>query len=75
MRRTPVPVAALTETVSDEWRKSSHSGPNGCIEYTELSARQRAIRDTKKRELGMIVFDSTSWRAFISGINTGVLRP
>ncbi|MGW5866925.1 DUF397 domain-containing protein [Streptomyces sp. NPDC055239] len=79
MSRTSAASAAFTDTevesVKANWHKSTYSGAsNGCIEHTKLSADQRAIRDTKNREFGTLVFDSTSWHAFIAGINSGMLQ-
>ncbi|MEU6679495.1 DUF397 domain-containing protein [Streptomyces sp. NPDC046853] len=79
MSRTSAASTAFTETeeisVKANWHKSTYSGAsNGCIEHTKLSADQRAIRDTKNPEFGTLVFDSTAWRAFITGINSGILQ-
>ncbi|MYW65265.1 DUF397 domain-containing protein [Streptomyces sp. SID8379] len=74
MPPTSAPTATLIEIGSAAWHKSSFSGAsNGCIEHAKLPSHRRAIRDTKNRQNGAIVFASPAWQAFISSINSGVL--
>lgn len=74
MPPTSAPTASSIEIKAAGWHKSTFSGAsNGCIEHAELSADRRAVRDTKNREFGAIVFESPAWRAFIKGVNSGVL--
>ena len=50
---------------SSIWRKSSYSGSHGeCVEVADLG-RERAVRDTKHRELGALFFGAGEWRTFI----------
>lgn len=52
---------------SEKWFKSSYSGSHGeCVEVADLDSGT-AMRDTKHRELGALVFDRTEWHAFIRG--------
>lgn len=47
------------------WRKSSYSATEShCVEVAELG-RERAIRDTKHRELGALFFSAGEWRSFL----------
>lgn len=74
MPPTSAPTASLREIGSAAWHKSTFSGAsNGCVEHAKLTGNRRAVRDTKNREFGAIVFDSPSWGAFISSVNSGVL--
>ncbi|MEB3966206.1 DUF397 domain-containing protein [Streptomyces kunmingensis] len=74
MPPTLAPTATLLEIRSAVWHKSTFSGAsNGCVEHAELSSNRRAIRDTKTRESGAIVFESPAWRAFVAGVNSGAL--
>ncbi|WP_353944919.1 DUF397 domain-containing protein [Streptomyces sp. HUAS MG91] len=74
MSPTSAPTASLNEIGSAAWHKSTFSGAsNGCVEHANLTDDRCAVRDTKNREFGAIVFDSPSWGAFISSVNSGVL--
>ncbi|WP_017556431.1 DUF397 domain-containing protein [Nocardiopsis baichengensis] len=48
------------------WRTSSYTNANSnhCVEVTD-SPGASAVRDTKHRGLGALLFDSPEWRAFI----------
>jgi Domain of unknown function (DUF397) len=52
------------------WRKSSHSGPNGCVEVAILGPTI-AVRDSKDRVGPVLVFDPHEWKAFLSGVRDG----
>ncbi|MFJ8928262.1 DUF397 domain-containing protein [Streptomyces sp. NPDC102364] len=74
MLPTSAPTASHIEVGSAVWRKSTFSGAsNGCVEHAELTSDRRAIRDTKHREFGAVVFESSAWHAFVSSVNSGVL--
>ncbi|GAA0921157.1 DUF397 domain-containing protein [Nonomuraea longicatena] len=53
------------------WHKSSLSG-NGasCVEVA-IGKSVIAVRDTKDREAGMLMFTPDEWRAFIGGVRLG----
>lgn len=53
-----------------EWRKSSHSGNNGCVEVATVGDRV-AVRDSKDPEGGVLVFTAREWRAFLAGVRDG----
>lgn len=47
------------------WLKSSYSsGSANCVEVAEVD-NNTAVRDTKHRELGALVFGSNEWEIFI----------
>lgn len=48
------------------WHKSSYSGTSSnCVEVADL-VKSTAIRDTKHRDLGMLIFPSAEWQALLS---------
>lgn len=50
-----------------QWRKSSRSTDNGgaCIEVADGLAEVVAVRDTKDRDGGTLVFGVDAWRSFV----------
>lgn len=48
------------------WRTSSYTAPesNNCVEVADTPGAS-AVRDTKHRDLGALLFGSPEWRAFI----------
>ncbi|WP_433243452.1 DUF397 domain-containing protein [Streptosporangium sp. CA-135522] len=54
-----------------QWRKSSLSGDGpSCVEVAFVNDVV-AVRDTKDREGGTLVFHRDEWVAFIGGIKSG----
>jgi hypothetical protein len=53
-----------------EWRKSSHSGNNGCVEVARVGDLI-AVRDSKDPEGGVLLFNAREWRAFVAGVRDG----
>jgi hypothetical protein len=53
-----------------KWRKSSHSGANGCVEVAH-DDDQVAVRDSKDRNGPVLVFTPHEWRAFLAGVRDG----
>lgn len=58
------------EQSEGRWRKSSHSGMNGCVEVAVMPGRV-AVRDSKDQGGPVLVFSETEWTAFIRGIKDG----
>lgn len=53
------------------WRKSSYSASQtACVEVADGDTAG-AIRDTKHRDLGALVFPSPEWRAFLTAVKDG----
>ncbi|MEU8567387.1 DUF397 domain-containing protein [Streptomyces pathocidini] len=69
------PSIAANELDGALWHKSSHSGDdNGCVERGRLRSGRQAVRDTKDRGLGAIVFEPDAWRAFVDAVRRGELE-
>jgi Domain of unknown function (DUF397) len=49
------------------WRKSSHSGVNGCVEVAKVD-HMIAVRDSKDRGGPVLLFRPDEWSAFLGGI-------
>jgi hypothetical protein len=55
------------------WIKSSYSGPTGgnCVEVGFLPGGEVAMRNSRYPAGPALVFTSTEWQAFLSGIRDG----
>lgn len=54
------------------WHKSTRSGASGaCVEVAENLPDVVAVRDTKDREGGTLVFPDAAWGSFIAGVKSG----
>jgi hypothetical protein len=57
-----------------EWRKSSHSNPDVCVEVADTPDGGKAVRDSKQNgQEGqtILVFDKAEWDAFTLGVRDG----
>lgn len=59
-----------------EWRKSSFSGSGGngggdCVEVAPLADGQVAVRNSKHREAGHVVFTRAEIDAWLRGVKAG----
>jgi Domain of unknown function (DUF397) len=53
-----------------DWRKSSHSGPNGCLEFARVEDHV-AVRDSKQKDGPVLVFTLREWEEFLGGAADG----
>ena len=54
------------------WRKASLSALNGgCVEVAVNLPGIVAVRDSKDRDGGALVFTNTQWAAFLDGVRAG----
>ncbi|WP_436519583.1 DUF397 domain-containing protein [Actinoplanes sp. HUAS TT8] len=54
------------------FRKSTRSNQDGaCVEVATNLPRVVAVRDTKDRDGGTLVFTSEAWAAFLAGVKGG----
>ncbi len=59
----------LTDAI---WFKSSRSSANGqCVEVATNLPGVVAVRDTKNRDGGTLVFTDAEWAAFVAGAKDG----
>lgn len=55
-----------------EFRKSSFSPTDNCVEVAELPDGGRLVRDTKDAGTGpVLTFTATEWAAFLDGARAG----
>ncbi|WP_282793952.1 DUF397 domain-containing protein [Streptomyces sp. CC224B] len=52
--------------VGSQWRKSSYSEPNACVEV-DLSTSPR-VRDSRNTSAGHLQFSIPAWRCFIHSL-------
>jgi hypothetical protein len=56
-----------------KWRKSSRSSASGnCVEVADNLTEGVAVRDTKDRDGGTLLFEQDTWSAFLDGVKSGV---
>jgi hypothetical protein len=54
------------------WRKSSFTGGNGeCVEVAGLQDGEIAVRNSNRREAGMVLFTKGEMAAWIKGCKAG----
>lgn len=56
---------------TDNHRKSSFSGSNGCVEVLLLPDGSISLRDSKDRSRPAHLFDAIEWNAFLAGVRNG----
>jgi hypothetical protein len=60
----------MADPSTDEWRKSSWSQMNGCVEVAFLEGGV-AVRDSKDRRGPVLRFTTDEWAAFLNGVRNG----
>jgi hypothetical protein len=54
------------------WHKSTRSGSSGdCVEVADNLVDIVAVRDSKDRDAGSLVFTPAQWTAFVSSAKAG----
>jgi Domain of unknown function (DUF397) len=63
----------MTDLTGAKWHKSSRSGGNGgnCVEVADDLDHIVAVRDSKDRDGGVLVFGRAHWTAFLAGVRDG----
>lgn len=61
----------MEQAVDPRWRKSSRSGNGGgdCVEVGK-SAGVVLVRDTKRRDGGVLRFSAVAWRGFTGDVKS-----
>jgi hypothetical protein len=59
------------DLAQSQWRKSSFSGVNGCVECAVTSDGWIAIRDSKNPDAGVQRYNRLEWEAFLAGVHNG----
>jgi hypothetical protein len=55
-----------------KWHKSTRSGGSGnCVEVADNLPGIVAVRDTKNRDGGTLIFTDAEWSAFVGGVKDG----
>ncbi|MFF4699940.1 DUF397 domain-containing protein [Streptomyces chattanoogensis] len=74
MTQESSPSAGASELEGALWHKSTYSGTNnGCVERGKLLTGRQAVRDTKDRDRGALIFDAGVWQSFVNAIRGGTL--
>jgi hypothetical protein len=61
----------MTDFVSSDWHKSSHSGNGGnCVEVAQSSSAI-GVRDSKDPAGPVLAFTRSEWSAFVHGVKDG----
>ena len=60
----------MVDLSSAQWRKSSWSGDNGCVEVAFIEGKV-ALRDSKDKSGPVLMFSAHEWSAFLSGALDG----
>lgn len=53
------------------WRTSSYTDHDSCVEVADNQPEHVLIRDSKNREGGVLIFPAPSWSQFVAAVNTG----
>lgn len=62
----------MTRDLADaQWSVSMFCKDGDCVEVGRLADGAVAVRDTKNREQGSLVFTADEWTAFLAGAKAG----
>ncbi|MGW3037447.1 DUF397 domain-containing protein [Streptomyces sp. NPDC001178] len=59
------------QPVAPNWRTSTYTGTENCVEVTDNDPRTVMVRDTKARSHGVVAVQPTAWAAFVEFAKTG----
>ena len=55
-----------------QWRTSSFTDNETCVEVADLPGGDRLVRDTKLGEASPVLrYTATEWKAFVAGVKAG----
>jgi Domain of unknown function (DUF397) len=61
----------MISTEDCDYKKSSFSYSNGCVEVRRFADGTVGLRDSKDRTREAHLFTTTEWRAFLAGVRNG----
>jgi hypothetical protein len=53
----------------ETWRTSTYTQQDNCVEVADAPGAS-AVRDTKYRDRGHLLFESLEWRRFVDSVKT-----
>ncbi|MFE7652576.1 DUF397 domain-containing protein [Streptomyces bottropensis] len=59
------------QPVAPNWRTSSYTGTENCVEVADNNAQHVMVRDTKARDRGILAVQRTTWTAFVGYAKQG----
>jgi hypothetical protein len=66
MTRQPRPFVPEAELEGLDWHRSTYSGAtNACVEHAATPTGFAAVRDTKDRARGTLLFSGAGWARFL----------
>ncbi|MGA6207955.1 DUF397 domain-containing protein [Nocardia testacea] len=57
------------------WRKSSFTNPETCVEVAKTTRGRFLIRNSKSPDSGTAEFTNAEWDAFVKGVKNGEFDP
>ncbi|MFF7843175.1 DUF397 domain-containing protein [Streptomyces ossamyceticus] len=59
------------QPVAPNWRTSSYTGTENCVEVADNDPQHVMVRDTKARHRGLMTVQRTTWTAFVEYAKQG----
>ncbi|WP_416983471.1 DUF397 domain-containing protein [Streptomyces sp. T028] len=59
------------QPVASNWRTSSYTGTENCVEVADNDAKNVMVRDTKARNRGVLAVQRNAWTAFVEHTKQG----
>jgi hypothetical protein len=59
------------QPVAPNWRTSSYTKSDSCVEVTDNDPQHVMVRDTKARNRGILAVQRTTWTAFVKYAKQG----
>ncbi|MFJ9250638.1 DUF397 domain-containing protein [Streptomyces sp. NPDC101776] len=59
------------QRVTPNWRTSTYTGTENCVEVADNAPAKVMVRDTKARSRGVLAVRPTAWAAFVAFAKVG----
>ncbi|MFE7274480.1 DUF397 domain-containing protein [Streptomyces sp. NPDC057623] len=56
------------QTEAPNWRTSTYTGTENCVEVADKDLKHVLVRDTKERGRGLLAVQRSSWAAFVEHV-------